>query len=293
MATSRRQRAVSPLTPLEEDGRLTFTRETTGNDTPARSLEIRGKMSLRGLGRWLAHREQPAAPPREERGTARRIWTFISQSKDILVLIALVGAMHFIGRLHYFQSGQMQGVIQSFGVTAPLAFISLCALAVAAFVPPTLPIGIGSLAFGHARGAVFSLLGITAGACLAFLLGRHSLTTLVTRLKGRRFKSIDTWMEKPNKFPCMLSLRLIFFCDPTFNYLSGATRALTPGVYASATFLGLIPRTFMISYFFDLFLKATLRDMLTNPIVLSFPLLRLVGVLLLTVLVKHPGKQVV
>jgi uncharacterized membrane protein YdjX (TVP38/TMEM64 family) len=91
----------------------------------------------------------------------------------------------------------------------------------------------------------------------------------------------------------MLCLRLIFFCDPTFNYLSGTAQRMTPRVYAAGTFLGLLPRTFMISYFFELFTKATLRETLTNPIVLSFPLVRVAGALLLAVLVKTRAREVV
>ena len=249
---------------------------------------------MRGLQRSVAHEEKSsAAALGEEGGAGQRLSRFVSRGRDILILVALVGAMYYIGRLDYVRSGQIRDLLRGFGAGAPLAFVSLCVVTAIVFVPPTLPIGLGSIAFGHARGGVFSLLGLSLGACAAYLLGRHVAANLITRLQGRRAALINTWIAKSNNFPCMLSLRLIFFCDPTFNYLSGATRRITPRVYASATVLGLIPRTFMISYFFELFMQGTLRDILTNPLVLSFPLLRLAGVLLLTVLIKRPARAVV
>ena len=222
----------------------------------------------------------------------RRLSRFIGRAKDILILVAIVAVMSYVGRLDYFQSGRIRELIQGFGAGAPLAFVSFCAVTTVAFIPPILPIGLGSIAFGHAEGGALALVGMTAGACAAYLLGRYSAPNLVNRLRRGKFERIDTWLGTSNTFACVLCLRLIFFCDPTFNYLSGTTRRITPRVYAAGTFLGILPRIFMMSYFFELFATATLRETLTNPLVLSFPLMRVAGVVLLTVLIKTRARGV-
>jgi uncharacterized membrane protein YdjX (TVP38/TMEM64 family) len=217
----------------------------------------------------------------------RRLSRFIGRARDILILLAILAVMSRVGRLDFFQSGHIRDLIESFGAAAPLAFLSLCVLTTLAFLPPILPIGVASIAFGHAWGGALSLVGMASGACVAYLIGRHSVPNLVSRLKGQRFELIERWLGASNSFLCLLGLRLVFFCDPTFNYLSGTIREFTPRVYAAGTFLGLAPRTFMISYFFDLFTRSSLRETLTNPLVLSFPLVRVAGVLLLTLLIKR------
>jgi len=238
-------------------------------------------------------RPDPAAPPKQGHVTEPRLSKILRRARDVLILVALIAAARYLSRSGFLQSGRIQEILQSLGAAAPLAFVSLCVVTTIMFVPPTLSIGLGSIAFGHARGGALSLVGISLGACAAYLLGRHAAARLGTRLQGRRAAAIGAWTARANSFACMVSLRLIVFCDPTFNYLTGATRRITPRVYALGTFLGLIPRTFMISYFFELFMSSTLRDVLTNPLVLAFPLVRVAGVLLLTVLIARPARELV
>jgi uncharacterized membrane protein YdjX (TVP38/TMEM64 family) len=223
----------------------------------------------------------------------RRILKRLKWSTDVLLVVALVWATRYAGQLDYVQNGHMQRVTESFGVGAPLAFISMCAVAIAAFVPPILPIGLGAVAFGKTVGAAYSLLGMTIGACLAFFLARRGAARLAERFKKGQFAKVDDWMARCNEFACMFSLRLIFFSNPVLNYVSSATR-ITLRDYTLATFVGLIPRTFMVSYFFERFVKvASVREMLTDPVLLSFPLVRVAGVVLLIALTRGAGRDVV
>ena len=249
---------------------------------------------MRGLRRLVA-RGKPASavPPAPKEAAEPRLSRILRRARDVLILVALIAAARYLSRLDFVQSGRIQEIIQGLGAAAPLAFVSLCVVTTITYVPPTLAIGLGSIAFGDLRGGALSLVGISLGACAAYLLGRHAVARLFTRLQGRRAEVIGAWIARSNSLACMVSLRLVVFCDPTFNYLTGATRRITPRVYALGTFLGLIPRTFMISYFFDLFMKSTMRDLLTNPLVLAFPLVRVAGVLLLTVLIKRPAREIV
>jgi len=277
-----------------EDGKIELTRIIRGKTRLPYPPEIRRRKSLSTQPHSAGEgNPSSAARPTVAGWLRQRLSRFLGQAKDILLLVAIVAIMSYVGRLDYFQSGHLRELIQGFGAGAPLAFLSFCVLTTVAFIPPALPIGLGSIAFGHAQGGALALVGITTGACAAYFLGRYSAPKLINRLRTSRFERIDAWLSASNTFACMLCLRLIFFCNPTFNYLSGTIQQITPRVYATSTFLGLLPRTFMISYFFELFTKATLRETLTNPIVLSFLLPRVTGVLLLTLLVKtRTGRRV-
>jgi uncharacterized membrane protein YdjX (TVP38/TMEM64 family) len=248
---------------------------------------------VRGLRRLVARGKAASAPPPPGSAAGSRLSTILRRGRDVLIIVGLVVAMRSLSHLDFLQSGRLQEIIQGLGAAGPLAFVSLCVVTTITFIPPLLPIGFGSIAFGHGRGGALSLVGISLGACAAYLLGRHAGAGFVSRLQGRRAELIGRWIARTDTFACMVSLRLVVFCDPTFNYLTGATRRITPRVYALGTFLGLVPRTFMLSYFFDLFMKSSLRDALTNPVVLAFPLVRVAGVLLFAVLIKRPARDIV
>ncbi len=216
--------------------------------------------------------------------------TVKSIPREIIIVLGIIVAMRYLVRAESFHPEQIRGFLRGLGIIAPMAFISLCALTTPLFLPPPLFIGLGSISFGQTTGAFYSVLGMTGGACLAFLLGRYLVTTLPERFRRGRFKKLDEWIGRGNQLACMFSLRLIFFINPMVNYVSSATR-ITLRNYALGTFLGLIPRTFMIAYFFEVFMKHySVRDVLTDPLVLAFPMLPLVGGFLLMALTRGAGQ---
>ncbi len=128
---------------------------------------------MRGLRRLLARgKSASAVPPAPEGAAEPRLWRILPRAKDVLILVALFAAVSYLSRFDFFQGGRIQEIIQGLGAVAPLAFVLLCVVTTITYVPATLPIGLGSIAFGHMHGGALSLLGISVWAGAAYLLGR-------------------------------------------------------------------------------------------------------------------------
>jgi len=240
---------------------------------------------LKGFESLATFEEKPSQATGEGRKSLLGS-TVKSIPKEIVIVLGIIVAMRYLVRTESFHPEQIRGFLHGLGIIAPMAFISLCALTVPLFLPPPLFIGLGAISFGQTTGAFYSVLGMTAGACLAFLLGRYLITDLPERFRKGRFKKLDEWMGRGNQLACMFSLRLIFFINPMVNYVSSAT-GITLRDYTLGTFFGLIPRTFMIAYFFEVFTRHfSVRDVLTDPLVLAFLMLPIAGGLLLMALTR-------
>jgi len=195
----------------------------------------------------------------------------------------------------YLDVGALRGFIEPLGVLAPLMFIALFALLsmiIVFFVPIVFLIGLGSVIFGKIYGAFYSWLGLTAGACLAFLAARYWVSDFAARFKQGKLKRIDELVSS-NGFLSIIGLRLVLFGHPALNLVTGLT-AMSLKEYVLGTSIGLIPRTFILSYIFESLQEPnSLRALLTSPYLLLLPVLalsRVGGVLLLIFLSKNYSK---
>jgi uncharacterized membrane protein YdjX (TVP38/TMEM64 family) len=212
---------------------------------------------------------------RDERSDWQRILRGSAQS--LAGLVALIAAIVVIGMLiqRYLDVQALRGIIESYGVLAPIAFFAACALKNVLFlpiIPLPLLIGLGALMFGNVSGALYGWLGATAGACAAFWLGRYWLNGLATRLKRGKWQRLDEVLSS-HGFLSMLGLRLVLFSSIPLNLGSGLT-SITGRDYAAGTLLGLLPRTFVVAYAFD-----SMQDLNAWAALLTYP-----NALLLTLL---------
>ena len=228
-------------------------------------------------------------PTEEKKSLLKTVSKYLR--KELLIVVATLLAIRYLASAEYLNPERLQTFLAHFGIIAPLAFISICTVAIPAFVPPLLFIGIGSVAFGKTIGAFYSLLGITIAAGLEFLLGRYSISKFAEATKKGRLKNIDQWVAKCNEILCVLSLQLIFFTHPMVNYALSVTKVATRN-YLFGTFLGIIPRTFLMSHLFFLFISIhSFHDIIVNPHLLFLPMVRGAGVLLLVVLTKGASRD--
>lgn len=217
------------------------------------------------------------------------------QQRKLLVEIAAVGGILLVTKLAvtpYLTQEILQNVFQGLGLIGPLLFVWISAIWVMLFAPPILAIGLGSLAFGNIAGACYSLLGITTGSCLSFLVGRHLIGNLAVKLKSGRLKKIDQ-LVKCDGFLCIFGLRLVFFSMAPLNYAAGAT-TVTFKEYIFGTFVGLVPKTFILSFAFEMLQQpSVLLDLMSHPsflVLWLLPLTRLAGISLLVALLRsHRG----
>jgi uncharacterized membrane protein YdjX (TVP38/TMEM64 family) len=229
---------------------------------------------------------------RREQSEWRRILRGSVQS--LLGLVALLAAVVVMGTLiqRYLDVHALRGVIESYGILAPLVFFCICALKNVLFIPVlplALLIGLGALMFGTVAGAFYCWLGTTAGACVAFWIGRYWLQGVAARLKRGKWQRLDEVLSG-HGFLSMLGLRLVLFSNIPLNLGSGLT-SITGRDYAAGTLLGLLPRTFVVAYAFDSMQDPNVWAALLiypNSLLLTLLLLSMVGgVLLLTSLARN------
>lgn len=150
---------------------------------------------------------------------------------SVVVLAVLLG-IPSLGQLRQQFAGA--GLFDAIGFAALYAAVSLLPL------PATvLTIAAGAV-FGIARGLPIVIVGASAGALVAFYLGRVLGRDAVQRMTGTRLQTVDALMARRG-FWTVLTLRLIPVVPfNALNYLSGLT-AVRPSTYLAATVLGIVP----------------------------------------------------
>jgi len=203
-----------------------------------------------------------------------------------LVALGLVGTV--IVTLHLLvdwqvQAARLDSLVQGLGAAAPLLFVSVTAAGVAVCAPIPIIVGIGSVAFGHLGGALYSLAGITAGTALAFLVGRYVVRDLGMRVVERRVPAFRLLATRRGPLPAM-GLRLVFPFTPALDYAVGATAVSLPH-YLLGSFLGLLPRVLALSFFFTLVTHsdwlAVTHSVPALLVLALMPLMRVCGIVLL------------
>src|SRR5215813_3528596 len=129
-------------------------------------------------------------------------------------------------------------------VAAPLVFIMIYAGLVALSLPAAALLSITSgFFFGLWLGTVSAVLGATLGATIVFLAVRAGLTGLIDRA-GPRLRRIEAGFRE-DALTYLLVLRLVpIFPFWLVNLAAGAVGLRLP-VYVFATFVGMIPASFI------------------------------------------------
>jgi len=133
-------------------------------------------------------------------------------------------------------------------VTAPLAFMGLYALVVALSIPAAsiLTVFAGFL-FGWFTGGILVALAATAGATVLFLAARTAFGDFLRERAGDRVLRLAEGFEK-DAFGYLLALRLA----PVFPFflvnIAPAFFHVRLRTYLAATFLGILPATFVYAY---------------------------------------------
>lgn len=133
----------------------------------------------------------------------RRCWLLVAAAAVILLVLgfiyreALGAHLKAMTRL-VTDKEQVAGMIRSFGIFAPLAFIAFQFLQVIfAPVPGEATGFIGGYIFGAGKGFLFSTIGLTLGSLANFLIGRylgnHFIRRLIPENTLRRF---DTFLRQ-------------------------------------------------------------------------------------------------
>lgn len=139
--------------------------------------------------------------------------------------------------------------IRDLGPAGPMATAGLMAFAIVFSPLPSAPIALAAGAvYGHTWGTIYILVGAQIGALIAFWIARYFGKDAVDRLVGGRLPK--TFIGTQNGLTgIVLVARLIpFLSFDAVSYAAGLT-PLTVTRFAVATFIGMVPVSFLLTHF--------------------------------------------
>lgn len=148
--------------------------------------------------------------------------------KNITRLFLLAGLAVGIGFAvsyrEFLTSGELEVYMESLGIWAPLAFIFLYLIAPVLFLPGS-PITLASgVLFGPLLGTLYSLIGATGGAGIAFLLARYVAGDFAEQKAVGVLGRLKTGVEKEGwRFVAFVRLVPLFPFN-VLNYALGLTK---------------------------------------------------------------------
>lgn len=159
----------------------------------------------------------------------------------LALLVAAVVGVHLSGAAQYLQQEKLQALVASYGALAPAIYILIYALAPVLFLPG-LPITIvGGIVFGPFWGVVYTIIGSTIGASLAFLVARYVARDWVaSKLTGPKWSKLDSEVAQ-HGWKVVAFTRLIpAFPFNLLNYAFGLTK-VSFVQYAVTSFFCMLP----------------------------------------------------
>lgn len=172
----------------------------------------------------------------------RQVWFRIT-----LVAVVVAGILIAVAFRDRLTVENLQGWIGGLGPAAPWLFMAAYALAAVFFLPGSVLTLAGGVLFGPVWGSLYSLVGATAGATLAFLVSRYAAADWVSRRAGGRLATLIRGVEQEGwRFVAFTRLVPLFPYN-LLNYALGLTRIpLVP--YIAATFVCMAPGAIAYTY---------------------------------------------
>ncbi|MBU1698114.1 MAG: VTT domain-containing protein [Proteobacteria bacterium] len=158
-----------------------------------------------------------------------------------LAILAAIAGMRAAGIHEYLDQEKLSRFVQESGNAAPIIYMLIYSLAPALFLPG-LPISlVGGILFGPLWGVIYTILGATTGAAVAFLISRYiSGGFLESKLTGLKWIKFQDNVEKQGWKVVALTRLIPLFPFNLLNYAFGLTRIKFTH-YIIATFICMLP----------------------------------------------------
>jgi uncharacterized membrane protein YdjX (TVP38/TMEM64 family)/Fe-S oxidoreductase len=231
------------------------------------------------LKRWFK-KHVPAVVTRERvlSGPDKRKGGVVKFLIFLLFLATVIATAKTSGLSKYFEQQTLRAWIADYSSLAPLVYMLVYAIAPALFLPG-LPITIvGGILFGPFWG-VYTVIGATAGACVAFLVSRYLAREWVAaRLKSPRWRRLDESVEN-HGWKVVAFTRLVpLFPFNLLNYAFGLTK-IGFRQYTLTTSLCMLPACIAFIVF-----SSSLLDLIKGHISLNF----IIGLVLIILVSLFP-----
>ncbi len=185
--------------------------------------------------------------PQKKSGGAKKFIIFI------LILVLAFIIFKFTPLKQYVEKEALLSFLENLKGEwwGPLVFILIYGIGCVFALPGSLLTLAGGAIFGTAYGTLFNVLASNLGATLAFLMARFLGRDFVANLmKGGKLAQLDDSIEK-NGFKTIFRLRLIpIFPFNGLNFGSGFSKVKYRD-YLFGSLLGMLPGTFIYTYFGD------------------------------------------
>ena len=255
---------LNPLTPtshlldlLFEPGQ-TMAGKAKVSRTPFTYLNrLKVKKYFRNTLETKATRERPLSIQQTEKKKGGRL-----QQLGLLALLALaIVAIRVTGVDSYFDQERLQHLIQGYGALGPIVFMTLYAIAPSLFLPGLPFAVVAGVLFGPFWGIVYAICGATAGATLAFLIGRYAgRQWLENKLTGPTWQQLDRDVERLGWKMVAFTRLIPLFPFNLLNYAFGLTKIKLLH-YVVASFLFMLPGC--VAY---ILLSSSLLDVLKGSV---------------------------
>lgn len=166
---------------------------------------------------------------------------------SIVSILLMIVVTYYIFKI--FTPEKIRNLIQSYGKDASFIYIVLFSILPIFFFPvPILAIAAG-ISFGLLEGVIFTIIGAMINSSIMFIMAKKFAKNKVieifkTKISKKWYDKL-TNIEKNNGFLIIFLMRLLPIAPyNVINYLSGLTE-ISFLKYSLATFLGIIPGTFV------------------------------------------------
>lgn len=168
----------------------------------------------------------------------------------IVVIILLLIKYDVFDNFSFKKIDELKSYIASFGILAPVVFITLFAIATVLFIPG-LPITVLSgVLFGAFWGGIYVIVGSMIGVSAAFLIGRYFGRDYITRLtqKNEKLARLDDYINKQGNTILIISRLIPLFPFNLQNYAYGITN-IKFSTYFWYSLIFMIPGIFIYTGF--------------------------------------------
>lgn len=170
---------------------------------------------------------------------------------SFVLLIGVIILLRQVGIADLFEPQKIKATILSYGIWAPFIYMGLYVVASVLFIPGSPLTLAGGAIFGPLYGTIYTIVGATAGAVVAFCMSRYLKKNFVHYGHGKIATTLESYDAKiaTHGFFTVLFLRFVpLFPFNGLNFALGLTK-VTLRDYFFGTLFGIIPGTFAYVYF--------------------------------------------
>ncbi len=185
-------------------------------------------------------------------GDAKEVCLMSTPFGKVLLVLLVVGSLYvgfqFVPLQEILNPETLSSTLQELGILGPMALMGLMTLAVVLSPIPSLPIDLAAgAAYGPFWGGVYVLFGAELGAVISFLIGRALGREFLTRWLRRDITFCEQCSDHHMMGVLVLARLIPLFSFDIVSYGAGLT-TVSLRAFALATFLGMIPPTFALTY---------------------------------------------